>query len=84
MLKTPLKKVNPSYSLPFTVWFALCAVYAVMILYLFPMYAYKPPVLPFIDIGLAFFTIFFHMLATFKDPGYIKTSKEIDFGQMLK
>lgn len=84
MLKTPLKRVMPSYRLPIAIWSAVLLIYAVMILYLFPMYAYQPPVLPFIDIGLAFFCLFFHLLATCKNPGHIRSSKEVTFAQMLK
>ena len=47
------------------------------------MYAYTTPVIPFIDIGLAFFTLFFHLMATCRDPGYIKSSKDVKFDQML-
>lgn len=45
MLKTPLKLVTKSYKTPAVMWFLMLIVYKILLLYLFPLYYDRLPLI---------------------------------------
>ena len=83
MLKTPLKLVSRSFKTPAIMWFLMLVVYKILLMYLFPLYYDRLPLI-YLQLSLFGLTLFLHLLCLCKDPGYLKTPKGIDFMDMMK
>ena len=77
MLKTPMKKAEKSMSMPIAFLVFFDTIYALLMLFLFPVW--KSEIAVYISLMLGMITMVFWFKAQFSDPGFIRKPREVDF-----
>lgn len=79
MIKTPLKKVNKSFTTVVFMWFLMFVVYTAITLMIFPLYSYsmRPTIIYLFT--LFSFTFMVHLLLLSKDAGYLVKPRNLNF-----
>jgi hypothetical protein len=92
MVKTPMKKVNKTYTTVFFMWFLMFTVYAAIILFIFPrkLHFHLHLVYPYMEAQILFclslfcITFVIHLIVMCKDPGFLKKPTGVTFMQLLE
>lgn len=71
MIKTPLKKVNKSYTTILFMWFLMFIVYISITLLIFPFYSVSARPVIIYCFTIFAFTLFVHLLLISKNAGYL-------------